>query len=66
MGSVDDCQFVVWQVEPDRMSKRYGIFACYGGGVDASMLELVDECLVVVGSHPSPAGITDLTIENVY
>jgi len=66
IGSVDDCQFVVWQVEPDRMSKRYGISACYGGGVDASTLELVDECLVVIGSHAGPPSVLYQGIENGY
>ena len=34
--------------------------------IDASSLELVDKCLVVIGTHTGPAGITDLMIEYCY
>ena len=47
-------QFIVWQVVPDRMSKRYALSACYVCGIDTAMVELVKECLVVVGSHGGP------------
>ena len=66
IGSVDDYQFVAWQVIPDGMGKRYGISACYGCGIDAATLELVKECLVVVGSHRGPASVLHLGVENGY
>ena len=66
IGSVDDYQFIIWQVEPDRMSKRYGIPACNGCGIDATTMEFVDECLVVIGTHTCPTSILDLTVENGY
>ena len=30
-------------------------------GINTSSLELVDECQVMIGTHTSPAGTTDLT-----
>ena len=51
ISSVDDYQFVVWQIVPDRMGKRYGLSVCNGSGIDAATLELVDERLVVVSSY---------------
>ena len=66
IGSVDDYQFVVWHVVPDRMDKRYGLSACNGCGIDAATLELVDECLVVEGSHRGPALVLHLGVENGY
>ena len=64
IGSVDDYQFVVRQVVPDGMGKRYGLSACNGSGIDAAMVELVKECLVVIGSHRTPASALHLIIEN--
>ena len=54
IGLADNYQFIVWQVVPDRMSKRYALSACYVCGIDAAMVELVKECMVVVGSHGGP------------
>lgn len=64
--SVGDFQFVVWLVVTDGMGKREGLAVVDGRDVDAAMLELVDECLVVVGSHRGPASIAYLMIENCY
>ena len=66
IGSVDDYQFVVRQVVPDRMDKRYGLSACNGCGIDATTVELVKECLVVIGSHRGPASVLHLGVENGY
>ena len=41
IGLADNYQFIVWQVVPDRMSKRYALSACYVCGIDAAMVELV-------------------------
>lgn len=51
LGSVDDYQFVAWQVVPDRMDKRYGISVCNGCGIDAPTLKLIKEGLIVIGTH---------------
>ena len=59
-------QLIYQLVVLDRMSKQYGPSVCNGCGINTATLELVDECLVVVGSHTSPAGITDLMIEYCY
>ena len=45
------------------MCERGGFTITNGCNIDAATLELVDECLVVVGTHTSPAGIADLMIE---
>ena len=66
IGSVDSYQFVAWLVVPDRMGKRYGLSDRNGCGIDAATLELVDECLVVVGSHRGPASVLHLGVENGY
>ena len=63
IGSVDDYQFVVRQVVPDRMGKRYGLSACNGCGIDATTMELVKECLVVIGTHRGPASALHLSVE---
>ena len=65
-GSADDYQIVVWKVVPDRMGKRYGLSDCNGSCIDAATLELVDECLVEVGSHRGPASALHLGVENGY
>ena len=38
IGLADNYQFIVWQVVPDRMSKRYALSACYVCGIDAAMV----------------------------
>ena len=63
-------------VVPDRMGERYGLSARNGCGIDAATLalgyaaslveELVDECLVVEGSHRGPASVLHLGVENGY
>ena len=35
-------------------------------GTDATPLELVNESLIVIGPHASPAPVTNLTVEDVY
>jgi hypothetical protein len=48
------------------MGKEDGLAIVNKCSIDAATLELVDECLVVVGSHRRPAGIGHLLIENGY
>ena len=66
ISSVDDYQFVVWQIVPDRMGKRYGPSAFDGFGIDTTTLELIKECLIVIGSHTGPASALHLGVENGY
>ena len=35
-----------------------------GGGIDAAAVKLVEECLVVIGSHGGPASALHLGVEN--
>ena len=48
------------------MCKGYAAVNADGRGIDAATLELVDECLVVVGSHGGPALVLHLGVENGY
>ena len=64
--SADGGQPVVGQVIPDRLGKADGLTVIDGRNINASMLELVDERLIMIGTHSSPAGIADLTIEYCY
>ena len=64
--SIDDCQFVIWQVISDRLAKGDDLAIVNGSDIDAATLKFVDECLVVIGTHTCPAGITNLTIEYYY
>ena len=57
---------IAGHVVPDRMGKRYGLSACNGYGIDAATLELVKECLVVIGTHRGPASALHLGVENGY
>jgi hypothetical protein len=64
--SADGYKLVFGYVVPDRMDERDGSAIIYGSGIDATTQELVDECLIVIGTHTSPAGITYLMIEYCY
>ena len=66
IGSVDDYQFVVRQVVPDRMGEGNGFSIGNGRCIDAATLELIKECLVVVGTHRGPASALHLYVENGY
>jgi hypothetical protein len=37
-----------------------------GRDINTATLELVDECLVVIGSHTGPASVLNLGVENGY
>ena len=64
IGSVDDYQFVVRQVVPDRMDEGNGFSIGNGRCIDATTMEFVDESLVVIGSHRRPASALHLGVEN--
>ena len=61
--SADGYKLVFGYVVPDRMDERDGSAIIYGSSIDAATLELIKECLVVIGTHTSPAAIADLMIE---
>jgi len=46
------------------MGERNSSSIVNGGGIDTAAVELVEECLVVVGSHGGPASALHLGIEN--
>ena len=48
------------------MGEGDGVAIGNSGSIDTSMLELVNECLVVVGTHGRPAAVLDLGVENGY
>ena len=50
----------------DRKGEVDGLSIIDGRDIDTSTQELVDERLVVIGTHTSPTGIADLTIEYCY
>ena len=50
----------------DRKGEVDGLSIIDGRDIDTSTQELVDECLVVIGTHTSPTGIADLMIEYCY
>jgi len=54
---------IVGHVIPDRMGERDGSAIIYGSSIDAASLELVKECLVVVGTHRGPASVLHLGVE---
>ena len=62
----DEGQLVLLQVVNDGMGEGDGVAIGNSGSIDASTLELVDECLVVKGSHGRPAAVLDLGVENGY
>ena len=48
------------------MGEGDGLAIVNGCGINAATLELVDECLVVIGSHTGPASVLHLGVENGY
>ena len=57
---------IAGHVVPDRMGKRDAPAITNGCSIDAATLELVKECLVVVGTHRGPASALHLGVENGY
>jgi hypothetical protein len=62
--SADGYKPVFGYAVPDRMDERDGSAIIYGSSINASTLELVKECLVVIGSHRGPPSVLHLGIEN--
>lgn len=65
-GLVDNNQLVVTKVVLDMPRETDGVTITDSGHIDTSTLKLVDECLVMIGTHTCPAGIANLTIEYYY
>ena len=57
---------IAGHVVPDRMDERDGSAITNGRSIDAMAAELVDECLIVVGTHRGPASALHLYVENCY
>ena len=64
--SADGYKPVFGYVVPDRMGEGNGFSIGNGRCIDAATLELVKECLVVIGSHTGPASALHLGVENGY
>ena len=47
------------------MGKGDGLAVKDGSGINAAPLELVEKCLVVVGSHRGPASALHLLVESM-
>ena len=50
----------------DVVSEGDGVAISNSRSINTSVLELVDECLIVIGSHRGPAAVLDLGVENGY
>ena len=57
---------IAGHVVPDRMSEENGFSIGNGSRINTATLELVDECLVVIGSHTGPTSVLHLGVENCY
>jgi len=57
---------IAGHVVPDSMSERNSFSIGNGRCIDAATVELVKECLVVIGSHTGPASVLHLGVENGY
>jgi len=61
--SADGYKPVFGYVVPDRMDERDGSAITNGRSIDAAPLKLVEECLVVIGTHRGPASALHLGVE---
>ena len=59
-------QPIVSNIIPDGIGETDGLTIIDRINVNTSSLELIDECLVVKGTHTGPASVADLTIEYCY
>jgi hypothetical protein len=64
--SADYGQSIVGKIVLDGMCEGYGFAIIDGRGFNASTQELVDECLVVIGTHTCPTSVLNLSIEKGY
>jgi hypothetical protein len=66
LGSVYENQLVVGQIIRDRVGEADNMPIIYTCGVNSTPLKLVNESLIMIGSHTRPATITNLAVEDVY
>jgi hypothetical protein len=66
LGSVYENQLVVGQIIRDRVGEADNMPIIYTCGVNSTPLKLVNESLIMIGSHTRPAMITNLVVEDVY
>ena len=59
-------QPIVGNIVPNGIGEADGLTIINGCDINAATLELIDECMVVTGTHRGPAGITDQGVENCY
>ena len=64
--SADDDQSIAGNIVPDGMGEGGGFAVIDGRDINAATLELVKECLVVIGSHTGPPSALHLGVENGY
>ena len=61
--SADGYKPVAGYVVSDRMGERNSFSIGNGRCIDATTMELVKECLVVIGTHRGPASALHLSVE---
>ena len=62
----DGGQSIIGNIALDGSSEADGFAITNGCNVNAAVLELVDECLIMIGTHTGPASVLHLGIEDVY
>jgi hypothetical protein len=66
LGLVYENKFIVGQIIRDRVGEADYMPVIYTCGVNVTPLKLVNESLIMIGSHTRPATITNLAVEDVY
>lgn len=61
--SADGYKPIAGHVVPNRVSERNSFSIGNGSGIDTATPELVNERLVVIGSHRGPASVLHLGVE---
>ena len=61
--SIESDKFIVFQIVTYLVTKRNTFAIADGRDIDTSLIELVDEGLIVIGAHGTPAFVMDIGIE---
>ena len=64
--SADGYKPIAGNVVSDRVGERNVFSSGNGSSIDVAALELVEECMIVIGSHTGPASALHLGVENGY